>query len=219
YISIDVYCLFAIDQNGHATITTTISQLERTPENEQLYTDIAQVFEAMLLAFQETEIIEQSVQPGNTLQVFVQAQSYNLKSGHCAVHYASIDDELKCGALKFRPKSAPNPCYDIPTDEEVSVGTNAAIVFSNEVPHRFRQIRNLTQNCKPIDLHCYSSRILAPLNIIIPILDEANQGCLLIEPILNKIIEHLGPSACKKLEDTKEFRTYVRKAMIKEESE
>ncbi|CAF4199591.1 unnamed protein product [Rotaria sp. Silwood2] len=72
---------------------------------------------------------------------------------------------------------------------------------------------------KPIDLHCYSSRILAPLNIIIPILDEANQGCLLIEPILNKIIEHLGPSSCKKLEDTKEFRAHVRKAMIKEESE
>ncbi|CAF4406914.1 unnamed protein product [Rotaria sp. Silwood2] len=146
--------VFVIDQNGHATITTAISQLERTPENEQLFTDIAQVFEAMLLAFQETEIIEQSVQPGNNLQVFVQAQSYNLKSGH-----------------------------------------------------------------KPIDLHCYSSRILAPLNIIIPILDEANQGCLLIEPILNKIIEHLGPSSCKKLEDTKEFRAHVRKAMIKEESE
>ncbi|CAF2893734.1 unnamed protein product [Rotaria sp. Silwood2] len=74
--------VFVIDQNGHVTITTDIPQLIRTPENEQLYIDIAQVFETMLPAFQETEIVGQSAQPGNTLQVIVKAQSYNLKAGH-----------------------------------------------------------------------------------------------------------------------------------------
>ena len=73
--------IFAIDQNGHVTIETAIPQLERTLETEQLYRDIAQVFEAMLPAFQETEIVGESAQPGSALQVVVKAQSYNLQAG------------------------------------------------------------------------------------------------------------------------------------------
>ncbi|CAF3349654.1 unnamed protein product [Rotaria sp. Silwood2] len=149
------------------------------------------------------------------------------------VYYVHVDDELKGGALKFRPKHAPQPWYDISTDKEVSVSTDAAIVFSNTIPHRFRQIRNLTEKnglrrtflnffivdpYKPIDLYNYSSRVLAPLDIIISILDEASDGCLMIGPILNKIIQYLGPSAWKKIEDAKEFRAQVRKLMINEES-
>ena len=72
---------FVIDTHGHVTITTAIAQLERTPENEQIYRDIAEVFEAMLPAFQRTEIVGESAKPGNTLQVIVKAQSYNLKAG------------------------------------------------------------------------------------------------------------------------------------------
>jgi hypothetical protein len=72
---------FVIDENGHVKISTNIPQLERTLENEQTYEDIARVFEAMLPAFQTEEILGQSAQPGNTLQVVVKAQSYNLKAG------------------------------------------------------------------------------------------------------------------------------------------
>ncbi len=55
---------FIIDRKGHVTITTAIPQLERIPENEQIYKDIAEVSEAMLPTFQKMEIVEQSVQPG-----------------------------------------------------------------------------------------------------------------------------------------------------------
>ena len=150
-----------------------------------------------------------------------------------AVYYAHFDDELDGGALKFRPKHAPQPWYEIPTDEEVSVGTDAAVVFSNIIPHRFRQIRNLTQKNglrrtflnffivdprKPIDLNSYSFRVLSPLDEILPILDRVSQGRLLFEPIRKKIIQYLGSSAWENVEEAKEFRAQVRKTMISEES-
>jgi hypothetical protein len=46
-------------------------------------------------------------------------------------------------------------------------------------------------------LHQYFCRVLAPLDIILSILDEASQGRLMIEPILDKTIQYLGPSAWK----------------------
>jgi hypothetical protein len=50
--------------------------------------------------------------------------------------------------LKFRPKYAPQNWYEgIETDHEVtSVQSDTAVVFSNSIPHRFRQIRNLTKD-------------------------------------------------------------------------
>ena len=47
------------------------------------------------------------------------------------VYYAYIDDRLEGGALKFRPKHAPQPWYEIPTDVEEKVdgdGLRGAIV-------------------------------------------------------------------------------------------
>ena len=149
------------------------------------------------------------------------------------VYYVHFDDELEGGALKFRPKHAPQPWYEIPTDVEVSVSTDAAVVFSNTIPHRFRQIRNLTEENgrrrtflnffivdpkKLIDLHQFSSRVLAPLDTILPILDEASQGRLMLGPVLDKIIEHLGSSAWNNIEEAKEFRAQVRRAMIEDQS-
>jgi hypothetical protein len=61
------------------------------------------------------------------------------------VYYVHFDHKLEGGALKFRPKEGPQPSYNIRTDEEVLVSTDAAIVFSNSIPHRFRQIRNLSK--------------------------------------------------------------------------
>ena len=62
------------------------------------------------------------------------------------VYYLHVDDQLEGGGLKFRPKYAPQDCYDgIITHHQVSsVQTGAAVVFSNSIPHRFQQIRNLT---------------------------------------------------------------------------
>lgn len=149
------------------------------------------------------------------------------------VYYVYFDDELEGGALKFRPKHGPQPFYDILTDVEVSVSTDASIVFSNIIPHRFRQIRSLTQENnlrrtflnffivgpgKPINLNSYSTRTLTSLDIILPILAEASDGRLMIGPIVDKIIEHLSPSAWKDMEEAKEFRDKVRKSMINEES-
>jgi len=48
--------------------------------------------------------------------------------------------------------------------------------------------------------------------------DEASDGRLMIGPILDKIIQHLGPSAWKNMEEAKEFRAQVRKAMMKDQS-
>ena len=148
------------------------------------------------------------------------------------VYYVYFDDQLEGGALKFRPKHAPQPWYDIPTDVEVSVSTDAAIVFSNKIPHRFRQIRNLTTNDlrrtflnffivdprKPIDLHYFSSRVLAPIDTILEILDVASESRLLIGPILDKIIQHLGPTAWKNVDEAKAFRAHVRQAMLQDRS-
>jgi hypothetical protein len=40
----------------------------------------------------------------------------------------------------------------------------------------------------------------------------------MIGPILDNIIQYLGPSAWKDIEDAKQFRAEVRKAVMKEES-
>lgn len=70
-----------IGTDNSVEIITQISQLEQTGKNQQLYKDIAQVFQAMLPAFQKSEIVGLKAKPGNTLQVIIKAQSYNVKSG------------------------------------------------------------------------------------------------------------------------------------------
>jgi hypothetical protein len=72
---------FRIGTDNSVEIITQISQLERTGKNQQLYKDIAQVFQAMLPAFQKSEIVGLKAEAGNTLQVIIKAQSYNVKSG------------------------------------------------------------------------------------------------------------------------------------------
>jgi hypothetical protein len=144
------------------------------------------------------------------------------------VYYIHFDEQLEGGHLKFRPKEAPCPEFSVGTDAEVAVGTGACVVFSNSLPHRVRQIRNLTENDglrrtflnffivdpqKPISIDVFASRVLAPLDIILSILAEASEGCLMIGPILDNIVEKLGPSAWQNIEEAKAFRTRVREAM------
>jgi len=149
------------------------------------------------------------------------------------VYYLYIDDQLEGGALKFRPKYAPQNWYDgIQTDHEVSsVQTGTAVVFSNSIPHRFRQIRNLTKDDgrrrtflnffivdpeQPIPLKS-KDIIYAPKDMIIETLREWNDGRL-PDVVLEKILKMLKSLMWETKDEAKEFRTRVRRAMLDEKS-
>jgi hypothetical protein len=149
------------------------------------------------------------------------------------VYYLHIDDELEGGTLKFRPKYAPQNWYpDIETDHEVtSVQTGTAVVFSNSIPHRFRQIRNLTKddgrrrtflNFFIVDpeqrIELNSKEIVyAPKDMIIEILRKWNDGRL-PDIVLEKILKILKSSMWETIDEAKEFRNRVRRAMLDEKS-
>lgn len=149
------------------------------------------------------------------------------------VYYLHIDDQLEGGALKFRPAYAPQNYYPgIETDYEVSsVQSGTAVVFSNAIPHRFRQIRNLTTDDgrrrtflnffivdpeQAIDLK-WKEIVFAPQDQLIKILREWNDGRL-PDIILEKILRMLGSSVWETEDDAKEFRSLVRRAMLEEKT-
>ena len=149
------------------------------------------------------------------------------------VYYLHIDDQLEGGALKFRPKEGPSHGYDyVGIDHEVtSVQSGTAVVFSNAIPHRFRQIRNLTKDDgrrrtflnffivdpdQPIELN-WNQIIHAPRNVIIDLLRRWNDGRL-PDLILEKIMRILQSSMWTTDAEAKEFRSRVRRAMIDERS-
>ncbi|CAF3409475.1 unnamed protein product [Rotaria socialis] len=150
------------------------------------------------------------------------------------VYYLYVDSELEGGTLKFRPKKAPQHSYDgITTDFEVaSICTGTAIVFSNAMPHRFRQIRNLTADDgrhriflnffivdpdQKINLEL-TNIVLAPMDMIRSILQQWNEGQI-PALVLDKIMQILQISSPWQTKDeAKVFRTLVRKAMMEEKS-
>jgi hypothetical protein len=149
------------------------------------------------------------------------------------VYYLHIDDKLEGGTLKFRPKYAPQNWYEgIQTDHEVtSVQSGTAVVFSNSIPHRFRQIRNLTKddgrrrtflNFFIVDpeqrIEVNSKEIVyAPKDMIIETLRKWNDGRL-PDIILEKILKMLKSSMWETTDEAKEFRARVRRAMLDEKS-
>jgi hypothetical protein len=123
----------------------------------------------MLPMFAQMKLIKLNSNENQKLQVIVKAQSYNLKAGMkysgrwhtegqteniiaVSVYYLDIDDQLEGGSLKFRPKYTPQENFcgieiEIEMDHYVSsIKTGTAVVFSNSIPHRFKQIRNLTSD-------------------------------------------------------------------------
>jgi hypothetical protein len=150
------------------------------------------------------------------------------------VYYLDIDDELEGGSLKFRPKYAPQEWYNgIETDHYVSsIQTGAAIVFSNSIPHRFQQIRNLTHqdgrrrtflNFFIVDpeqpIHIQSNEIVyAPKDFLIQIFQQWNQRGL-PELVIDKILKMLNLASIWDTKDfAKEFRARVRRSMLDEKS-
>ena len=151
------------------------------------------------------------------------------------VYYLYIDEQLEGGALKFRPKCAPAEGYNdgMQIDHTVScVQTGVAVVFANSIPHRFQQIRNLTQedgrrrtflNFFVVDpsqpILCQSNNIAcSPKHVIVQVLREWNQGRL-PDLILEQILRLLNFASLWDTEaDAKEFRARVRRAMLDEKS-
>lgn len=149
------------------------------------------------------------------------------------VYYLHIDDQLEGGTLKFRPKNGPSETYnDIEINHEVtSVQSGTAVVFSNSIPHRFRQIRNLTEvdgrrrtflnffivdPDQPIEID-WNQIIHVPRNFILDILYRWNDGQL-PELAMEKIMRMLQSSMWTTDTEAKEFRARVRRAMIDERS-
>jgi hypothetical protein len=149
--------LFRISSSGKVTICSRIHNLPPLDANAKLYTLIRKVFEAMVPMWKQVRVIPEY---GNCeLKVIVKAQAYCLSPGSsysgrwhvegltegilaAGVYYTRIDSCLSGGNLKFRPSSIPQPKFEFEKTAEVSLQEGAAAVFSNELPHRFRKIRN-----------------------------------------------------------------------------
>ncbi|CAF0913740.1 unnamed protein product [Adineta ricciae] len=243
---------FVIDKDGKVDIVTPIHHLPVLTEYKHAYGDIARIFHAMLPMFEKLKLIKlNNIQEQQRLQVIVKAQSYNLKAGMkysgrwhteghteniiaVGVYYLHVDDQLEGGALKFRPRYAPQDYYDgIQTDHCISsVQTGAAIVFSNSIPHRFQQIRNLTSDDgrrrtflnffivdpnEPIPVSS-NSIICAPKDVIVDTLQKWNAGRLPVV-VRDEIYRLLKiSSAWENENEAKEFRRHVRRAMMDEKS-
>ena len=150
------------------------------------------------------------------------------------VYYLFIDECLEGGALKFRPKLAPQPWYgSMETDQFIpNLKTGAAVVFSNSIPHRFEEIRNFTTenerrrtflNFFIVDpnhrIPMRSDQIIrAPQDFILFALEQWSRNCF-PDLVLTKIIDFLNfPSVWRTEQEAKEYRTRVRRAMLEEKS-
>ena len=239
---------FVIETTGRVDIRSPIHHLPVLPRYRETYDAIAHIFHAMLPMFEQLKLIRKTSEQEQRLQVIVKAQSYNLKAGMkysgrwhtegqtenivaAGVYYLHIDEELTGGALKFRPKYAPQEHYRMDTDHTVScLKTGAAVVFSNSIPHRFQQIQNFTHDDgrrrtflnffivdpdQPIPMQ--SNTILrSPKDEIVYVLRKWNEGRL-PDLVLERILMLLNRSALWESEgETKEFRARVRRAMMDE---
>jgi len=147
------------------------------------------------------------------------------------VYYLHIDEKLEGGTLKFRPQRGPQNWYDgIELDHEVtSVQSGTCVVFSNCIPHRFRQIRNLTNDDErrrtflnffivdpdqPITVN-RRELVLASHDTITDILSQWNDGRL-PDIVIERILSLLNKSMWKNEAEAKQFRQAVREAMVNE---
>jgi hypothetical protein len=149
---------FLVTKSGKVKILGRIHNLPAINANSDLYTCIRQVFESMVPMWKRLNLIPEKRDV--ILKVVVKAQSYLIPSSTsysgrwhvegltenivaAGVYYAHMDPHLKGGNLKFRPKKSPNShYYSEATSCEVPVTDGCAVVFSNNLPHRFRNIEN-----------------------------------------------------------------------------
>eukprot|EP01113_Clastostelium_recurvatum_P037643 TRINITY_DN5528_c0_g1_i1.p1 TRINITY_DN5528_c0_g1~~TRINITY_DN5528_c0_g1_i1.p1 ORF type:complete len:633 (+),score=92.22 TRINITY_DN5528_c0_g1_i1:211-2109(+) len=152
---------FMVYPDGHVEIDTPIHNLA---DVDGLYGDVAEVFAAMIPMWQAVGVIPDNMLEPRSLQVVVKVQCYCIAPGTkyagrwhtegltenivaAGVYYLHIDDGLEGGAVKFRAAETPDISYvSLVAEAKVEAGT--ALVFSNEIPHRVRAIRNPTD--KPL---------------------------------------------------------------------
>lgn len=132
--------------------------------NEKLYEGIFEVFGKMLPGFRELGIFDDESE--QVVQVVVKVQKYVIKPGisysgkwHVegktenivagGVFYCKLQPKLEDDFLTFVQKKAPQECYAsgliLVFEMEVPVDEYSAIVFSNELPHKFSQLNNRSE--------------------------------------------------------------------------
>ena len=130
--------------------------------NEELYECLLKVFKLMLPGFRELEIFDDKNE--EIIQVVVKAQKYQIQpntsySGKWhvegktenivagGVYYCKIEPKTQNDYLTFMPKTVPQKYYindtGIFSHVNVPVNEQAAIVFSNNIPHKFSCIENI----------------------------------------------------------------------------
>jgi len=153
---------FLITKDLKVSILGPIHNLPTTG-NKELYANIVKVFEAMLPGFQKLSLLKEN--QDTKLQVVVKAQKYEIKPGmkysgkwHIegktenivagGVYYCNIDQGFNEDKLLYRDYVFPDPGYAVDffrvPDYEIDIMDGSAVVFSNTLPHRFKQLINVT---------------------------------------------------------------------------
>jgi hypothetical protein len=217
--------------DGKVSIESAINGVPTNKENKLLYSYVSKVFEKMLPLFSNLGLIKKE---GDThLQVIVKAQRYLLPSGASysgrwhmegltekivavGVYYASVDDSLEGGKLRFRNKTTP-PTWRGEGAETFDVDTSegSCVVFSNSLPHRFRKIRNLSSSL--------SQRMFLNFFVVDPSSRIKSTRDLINIEELQKLLRKRTPEDVSKLicdysglmdeAQAKEFRKIARKSM------
>jgi len=230
---------FLITKDLHVKLLGPIHNLPTTG-NSELYANIVKVFEAMLPGFQKLNLLKEN--EDTILQVVVKAQRYEIKPGMkysgkwhiegktenivaAGVYYCNTDKGFPEDKLLYRNYVSFDPLQGefirrVPT-YEVDVANGSAVVFSNTLPHRFKELANTTQ--ATLTRTFLNFFIVDPCNPI-----ECDGGkqehwrLLKSKKLKNIIIGHilkfLSPLKYDPLEVAKEKRKQVREGMKTEVS-
>jgi len=208
--------------------------------NSELYANIVKVFESMLPGFQKLNLLKEN--EDTKLQVVVKAQKYELKPGMkysgkwhiegktenivaAGVYYCNIDKGFQEDKLLYRNNVFPDPGYAEQLrrtpDYEIDVFDGSAVVFSNTLPHRFKELVNSTKTTltrtflnffivdpsKPIECDGGKQEYWRLL-----------KSMKLKNIIIGHILKFLSPLKYDTLEIAKQKRTHVREGMKTERS-
>jgi len=230
---------FLITKDLHVKLLGPIHNLPTTG-NSELYANIVKVFEAMLPGFQKLNLLKEN--EDTILQVVVKAQRYEIKPGMkysgkwhiegktenivaAGVYYCNIDNGFQEDKLLYRNYVFPGPSYaehlGRTPDYEIDVLDGSSVVFSNILPHRFKQLVNTTKSTlKRTFLNFFIVDPSKPIEC-----DGGKQeywrllkSMKLKKIIIGHILKFVSSLKYDTLEKAKEKRKQVRKGMKTENS-
>jgi len=230
---------FLVNKDLKATILGPIHNLPRKG-NGDIYSNILKVFEAMLPGFQKLNLLKEN--EDTKLQVVVKAQKYEIKPGMkysgkwhmegktenivaAGVYYCNIEKGFREDKLLFRNSVFPDETYAEQLyrtpDYEIDVLDGSAVVFSNTLPHKFKELANLSNS--PITRTFLNFFIVDPSKPI-----ECDSGkleyCGLLKSmklkniVIGHILKFLSPLKYDALVIAKEKRRLARECMKTEVS-